>query len=120
MDSDDLYCKVYVAGVADAASLKAALADITGGSVQGRCISTPPLEVDVFDQSRHMPADAGDDFVRWPFYLEVGATAGAGEFAAWLAALAALLNNMAARGLRVVASGDFENELAAKRRAASA
>jgi hypothetical protein len=94
---DELYCKVYVKGVAGAAALKAVVAELAN---------------DVFDQSRHVPADVGNEFVRWPAYLEVGASGGGVDFVGWLAALAALMHGLRARGLSVAASCDFEDALA--------
>jgi hypothetical protein len=109
---DELYCKVYVKGVAGAAALKAVVAELANGAVERRHVSAPPLTIDVFDQSRHVPADVGNEFVRWPAYLEVGASGGGVDFVGWLAALAALMHGLRARGLSVAASCDFEDALA--------
>ena len=112
----DLYCKVYVAGAPDIAALKALVADTAGTAVERRTVRTALLEVDVFDQSRHVPAEAGDDFVRWPYYLEIEAADDQVTFDAFLAAIAGLLNGLRTRGLRVMASCDFEEQLAAAMR----
>jgi len=109
-DEEAPYCKVYIRG-ADDAALKALIVQLTGGSAQRRHIAAPPLDIDVFDQSRHVPADAGDDFVRWPAYLEIGSTAADVSFNAFVAALALLLDGLRARGLGVVPSCSFEAEL---------
>jgi hypothetical protein len=108
---EDLYCKVYVAGAPDIAALKATLADVAKAGFERRTVRTRFLEIDVFDQSRHMSADPGDDFVRWPAYLEIFA-ADEVSFDDFLAALGAMLNSLRERGLRVVASCEFESELA--------
>jgi hypothetical protein len=112
MPDDELYCKVYVAGAANHAALKALVAEVARAGVHLRTVSAPPLEIDVFDQSRNTPAKTGDDFVRWPAYLEIGASAADVDAEAFVAALARLLNGLRARGLRVVAACDFEDALA--------
>jgi hypothetical protein len=76
----------------------------------GQCA---PLEIDVFDQSRHPPAEPGDHFVRWPAYLEIEASTVDVAAEAFVSTLARLLNGLRTRGLRVVAACDFEDTLAA-------
>ena len=107
---EDLYCKVYVDGASNSTSLISTIADVANGQVKRRTVRTPFLEVDVFDQSRHVKADAGDDFVYWPSYLEVFAADGV-SFDAFVQAMADLLDGLGERGLRVVASCDFEEQI---------
>ncbi len=109
---EDLYCKVYVTGAPDIVALKATIAEVTSASFDGRTARTPVLEIDVFDQSRHQPPNPGDDFVRWPAYLEIFAADGA-SFEAFVAALARTLKALQKKALRVVASCDFEDKVAA-------
>lgn len=118
MDDDALYCKVYVKGASDAAALRALVAQCTQGQVLRRNVLAPPLDIDVFDQGRHGPADADDHFVLWPTYLEVAATGQGESFGTYLTALARLLNALHARGMRVAASCSFEDALARARQAA--
>jgi hypothetical protein len=101
--TDDLYCKVYLTGVADRQRLEVALAQASKG-VAG-------LSIDIFS-NRHDPPLTPDDFVRWPFYLEIEpADPQASSFDAFLAALASVLTALRAQGLRTVASCDFETAL---------
>jgi hypothetical protein len=88
----------------DHAALKTLVAEVAGGSVHLRTVSAPPLEIDVVDQSRHAPAEPGDDFLHWPAYLEIFASAADVDAQAFVAALARLLNGLRARSLRVVAA----------------
>ena len=108
---DDLYCKVYITGAPDIASLKATIASVAGARLERRTIRTSSLEIDIFDQFRHESDDPGADFVRWPAYLEVFAADGV-DFEAFLTELAKMLNGLLGRRLRVVPSCDFESLLA--------
>lgn len=115
-DDAGLYCKVYVQGAADATALKALLAELTGGALQRRNVAAPPLDIDVFDRGRHVPAHAGTAFTQWPHYLEIAASPADTAPARFTAALAALLDALQGRGLEVRASCSFEEELALARR----
>lgn len=117
--SDDLYCKVYLAGAADGGAAKAAISAATGQLFERRGAQVAGLRVDVFDngQPGRKATDADDDFVRWPVYLEIEPTDTGMTRRAFIAALAGLLNSLDAQGLRSVASCDFEDELAAAQRA---
>lgn len=117
--SDDLYCKVYLAGAADSATAKAAICAATGRPFERRGAQVAGLRVDVFDNGQPGPkaTDTDDDFVRWPVYLEIEPLDADMSRAGLIAALAGLLDSLAAHGLRSVASCDFEDELAAARQA---
>ncbi|MBG6081780.1 hypothetical protein [Rubrivivax gelatinosus] len=117
--SDDLYCKVYLAGAADSAAAKAAISAATGQRFERRGAQVAGLRVDVFDngQPGSKAADADDDILRWPVYLEIEPMDADMVQPAFVAALAGLLNGLDAHGLRSVASCDFEDELAAARQA---
>jgi hypothetical protein len=117
--SEDLYCKVYLAGAADSAAAKAAISAATGQRFERRGAQVAGLRIDVFDnrQPGAKASDADDDFVRWPVYLEVEPMDADVAQPAFIAALAGLLNSLDAHGMRSVASCDFEDELAAARQA---
>jgi hypothetical protein len=112
---EDMYCKVYVDGASNVTSLATTIADVVDGRLERRTVQTPLFELDIFDQSRHSIANANKNFVHWPAYLEVFAADGIG-FDAFVVALGQMLNGLSDRGLQVVASCDFEDELAAARR----
>jgi hypothetical protein len=123
--SDDLYCKVYVmgtagtAGVLSAAVVQAAVSAATGQPFQRRSTQAHGLAIDVFEADARATASAADrgDFLRWPVYLEIEPAHGTLGLPAFIEALARLLNALNARGLRTVASCDFEDALAAAQRA---
>ncbi|MBK1690200.1 hypothetical protein [Rubrivivax gelatinosus] len=116
--SDDLYCKVYLAGAADSAAAKAAISAATGQRFERRGAQVAGLRVEVFDngQPGWKATDADDDFVRWPVCLEVEPMDADMAQPAFITALAGLLNRLDAQGLRSVPSCNFEDELAAARR----
>lgn len=116
--ADDLYCKLYVTGAADAAALKAVITAATGQPFERRTSTVNGLVVDVFDSGqRDAQAAASDDFVRWPTYLEIEPVDDTMAEDAFIAALAGLMNQLNTRGLRTVASCDFEDALAAAQQA---
>ncbi len=117
--SDELYCKVYLAGAADSAAAKAAISAATGQLFERRGAQVAGLRVEVFDngQPGWEASDADDDFLHWPVYLEIEPMDAEMALPAFIAALAGLLNRLDAHGLRSMASCDFEDELAAARQA---
>ena len=124
MQGADLYCKLYVAGAADADALTVALNEITRshGAPDAGLVRTAALNISVHAESRHLPLnDEQDDFVLWRHYLEIDAADTHTGFEAFLAGLVEVIVGLRARGLRVVAACDFEDTLeAALRGAASA
>ena len=103
----------HVTGAPDIAALESAVPEAAGSILHRRTVRTDVLEVDIFYEKHGLPSDTGDDFVALPYYLEVEAANESVTFDAFVAALASLLNRLRARGLRVVASCDFEDQLAA-------
>ena len=108
---EDLYCKIYLDGGSDVHVVKALVVEITRGSLEGRTVGAHGLLIDVFE-NKQVPGvvAARDDFVHWPFYLEVEASHGV-KFDEYLASLASLLIELRSNGLRVVPSCDFETQL---------
>jgi len=116
---DDLYCKVYVSGARDTELLKTAVSSVVGATVEVSEVRTPVLTVRVGAESRHLPTThVGDDFVKWPHYLEIDAADERVGLDAFVAAIAQLVSGLRARGLRTVAACEFEDELEAALRGA--
>ena len=121
MQGEDLYCKLFVAGAADYDALSEAVNAITGGS--GASGADPAevlvLEIYVKSQSRHLPlSDEQDDFMLWRHYIDIDAADAHTPFDAFFAEVVRLVVGLRARGLRVVAACDFEDELEAAVRGA--
>lgn len=118
----DLFCHLYVAGApseqALAQCVDAALRRHLPGS---SCAQHPLLDVTVRAECRHLPLDdAQDDFVRWRHHITADAATAAVDFDRYLHALAQLVADLRAQGLRVVAACDFEDELNAAAKQAAA
>ena len=47
--------------------------ELTGGVVELRTVRAAVLQVAVFRNGRYVYENAGDEFVRWPYYLDVEA-----------------------------------------------
>ncbi|MDO4724045.1 MAG: hypothetical protein Q4A97_04710 [Comamonadaceae bacterium] len=112
----ELYCTLYVAGAADPDALAAVLGDIAQGHVThgAALVQTPLLDMAVHAESRHLPlSDAQDDFTLWRHFVEVNAADDEITCQAFLAALAHVVAALRARGLRVAAACDFEEQLEA-------
>ena len=114
--SQDLYCKLFVAGAVDDDQLSAAVDAIA--PPQG-ARQASQLDIFVHAQIRHLPLDdTQDDFLLWRHYLDVEAANVQTSFDDFLAELTQLVIGLRAHGWRVVAACDFEDELAAAVRAA--
>ncbi|PAT33906.1 hypothetical protein CK625_13175 [Vandammella animalimorsus] len=101
--------------------LAAALGDMAQGHVtQGAAwVQTPLLDMAVHAESRQLPlSDTQDDFSLWRHFVEVNAADDAITLQAFSAALAPVVAALRARGLRVVAACDFEEQLEAAVQAA--
>jgi hypothetical protein len=108
----ELYCKVYLDGDGNAASIKQMIADVLRGNLTRRTIRSETLLIDVFDNRKAGASESPDDFVRWPYYLEVEPIDPHIKFDSYVSALAFFLNGLRKKGLSVVPSCDFEDELA--------
>lgn len=111
---EDLYCKAYAAGAPDATALTTIIADASNAEANGRTVKTAGLDVDVFSLGRHGSADLGGEVDLWPYELDAFAAEGVKQ-PGFVAALAQRSNTRQRGGLRVVASCNFESDLAAAR-----
>jgi hypothetical protein len=111
---DDPFCALYVDTPLDHRALLRAISGLTAGTEEMRTVSSADLEITVLegDYPRSQLAEAPDDFVRFPYVLEVNpGPALADDHDAYVTRLGALLLAMSALGLRVVAACDFEERL---------
>lgn len=113
MMSDDLYCKVYLDGVSDLNVIKTLLVEAVGSPIEGRTMQTSELLIDIFDNRSAGPPASLDDFVRWPFYLEIEPRNNDdAELDSFLEKLAEVLKIIVGKGLRAIPSCAFEERLA--------
>jgi hypothetical protein len=104
--SDDLYCKVYLKGPPSLEAMRTVLTGVTGVAFDRRTLTTGPLIIDLLANVD----GSGEDFVTWPFYLEIDATTGA-EAAPFIAEIRRLLTGLQAASVQTVPSCDFEDQL---------
>ncbi len=121
IQGEDLYCKLFVAGAADADALTVAVDDISVGAVMpGDGPGHSVLDIAVHAQVHHLPLDdKQDDFLLWRHYLDIEAVSADTTFEVFLVEVVRLIIGLRARGLRVVAACNFEDTLDAAVRAAS-
>ncbi len=110
--SPDLYCKVYVDGNVSHASLITLISTLLDGRVERRSVSGTYFVADVFVNKQAKFIAEPDDFVEWPFYLEIEPDNAQNiDPQLYLNSLASLLSALNAKGLKVVPACGFENEL---------
>lgn len=110
--SDDLYCKIYLKPLAPVERVRLQIANLTGGSLNIRTVTTADLVIDIFEQRETDGADRNDNFLKWPYYLEVELNVekdmGKVHF---IAEIKELLSKLRRSDFSVVPSCDFEDEL---------
>ena len=96
--SQDLHCKLFVAGAIDDDVLSAAVDAIA--PPQGTPHASP-LDITVHAQVRHLPLDdTQDDFLLWRHTLDVEAADARTPFALYFGELVQLVMGLRARGWR--------------------
>lgn len=111
---DDLFAKFYVDTTLDHGRLLAAVARILGGEVSRFTVESPVVEADVRPNDDHRSpqrASAPDDFVYFPFTLDVEPAGGGTDLDAFLAAISAIMVGLAEADMRVVVACDWEDRL---------
>lgn len=111
--TDDLYCKVYLDATFSVASVRELMATLTEGTLKGRSIFSKELMIDVFENKTKSADYPPNDFVQWPFYLEIEPSGDNISFDTYLSALASVLRGLQAQDIRVTPSCDFEDQLLA-------
>jgi hypothetical protein len=80
-----------------------------GGTIALRTVQIDTLVIDVFQNSQG--DSLTEDFVQWPFYLEVGPGEGSLSRGRFIAELRALLQRLRDSEVDAVPACDFEDEL---------
>lgn len=112
MDSQELYCKIYLNTNRDRAWLLQELADQCRGVLDGRTVNSSELVVDVSRNEDYDPTRAQDPdgFVYFRYYLDVLPADGI-ERTPYIEAIRRLLLFFLQMDISAVASCDFESEL---------
>lgn len=105
--TDHDYCKLYIRSDGTRDALLSAISAALGAPSRGWTVAAGSLLVDCLVNKG--PRD-GDDFVRWPHYLEIDRADGA-DAAAFVADVQRLIDALRAGAMQVVASCDFEDQL---------
>ena len=109
----DSYCKVYLDSGLGTTEIKTLVRSIVGGSIDGRTVDVDGVHFDVFENRPFGRTLSLDDFVRWPFYLEIEPSGdNAGKADEFVSLIVLLLVGLRENGVRAVASCDFEERLA--------
>ena len=108
---DDLSCTIYLRPNAPPNDMKEFIARLTGGAVIiQRTVQTDALQIDVFQNKQG--TSMTEDFVLWPFYLEVESAAASVTRDAFIDGLRALLQGLRENHVDAIPACDFEDELA--------
>lgn len=112
MDTQDLYCKIYVNSEQDRSALLRQVAALCLGAVTGRTVSSTELVIDISrnEDSDPVRADASDGFVYFPYYMDVLPANGVGR-TIYIAAIRKLILGLRQMAGDTVAACDFEDEL---------
>jgi hypothetical protein len=111
----DLVTTMYVRWPGDVDSLAQVVAPLVGGEVQQfNQVTGPVLELDVEENEERDDERAAadrDGFLYFPYYLEMEPAAPDAGESGVIAAVAALLEGLAAAGAQVVTAAAFEDQL---------
>jgi hypothetical protein len=110
--NQELFCSICVDSAATAAATAAIVAAITGGVVKGRGVDCSWAYIVVDDDygDHDIRFEDPDDFLGWPTLLEVMPPDDA-KRPDVLGGVTSLMNGLLRRGLRVLAKGDYAEEL---------
>jgi hypothetical protein len=112
-DEEILYCKIFVEGSLSRDDLTALLCNGLHGVATGNTIIASHLEIDVIDNddfvARSKRRDP-NDFVHFPYFLDVEPATGA-ERLGYVARVGDTLKVLERGGLQAVAACSFEDEL---------
>lgn len=107
---EDLYCKIYVDAPIDKEALKQVLLEISGGRLVALTVTTDFFELSVF-RTRPGALCGLDDFLYWPYYLEIEPVNDGTDEEVYMSALASMIRELEARGFGAVPSCSFEDRL---------
>ncbi|WP_444929706.1 hypothetical protein ACJJIF_18230 [Microbulbifer sp. SSSA002] len=105
----DLCCKIFVNAKLSGDQLISWLLESFPGDIDGRTLITPLFEMDVIS-NEDFDKDKLDDFVFYPFYLEIDASDEAEEVD-YISETGNLLRVLRSSDYAAVAACDFEEQL---------
>ena len=111
---EDLFAKFYVDSSLEHGSLLATVARILDGEVDNWTVESQVVEADVRpndDYGSPEGASSPDDFVYFPYTLDVEPVAGDTKLQAFLGAISKIMVGLADSGMRVVVACDWEDRL---------
>lgn len=110
----DLTCRLYVDGSANLEELATLLLQIVDGKRVGRTISTSSFEIDLEKSEDFDPIRSNevDGFLFWSMGAYLEPLSNSISEKSYIVAVSTLIKEMRERGLRVVASCDFEDDIA--------
>ncbi len=111
---NELYAKVYVDQGVKHDDLISIVADAVGGEASRWTVEAPGLEIDVRPNDDHRSPQRtldADDFVYFPFALDVEAVNDGVSVEAFVGLLSKLMLNIRSAGPRLVVACDWESEL---------
>jgi hypothetical protein len=112
MDIDG-YCKVFIDSDKSKENLIESIFLVTESTKKNRSITTKLMEIDVFNNSIFRKSSENQSsFVEWPYYLEIEPVDAAVSWEDYISSLRSLVVELRHLGFNVVASCDFEDQLA--------
>ena len=112
MDTEGLYCKIYVNSEQDRTTLLRQVAALCLGAVTGRTVNSTELVVDISrnEDSDPVRAQTPDGFVYFHYYMDVLPADGV-DRGSYIAAIRKLILGLTKMAGDTVAACDFEDEL---------
>jgi hypothetical protein len=116
VDTQELYCKIFVSTEQDRSWLLQQVARLSAGTVTGRTVNSAELLVDASRNEDYDPARVLETggFVYFRYYLDVVPADGV-ERQAYIDSVRRLLLGISQTGVCAVAACDFESELSDSR-----
>jgi len=116
VDTQELYCKIFVSTEQDRSWLLQQVARLSAGTVTGRTVNSAELLVDASRNEDYDPARVLETggFVYFRYYLDVVPADGV-ERQAYIDSVRRLLLGISQTGASAVAACDFESELSDSR-----
>lgn len=108
-DYEGISCKIYLVADIKPKEFGMTIAEIVGASYKLGSIEIGSLSIDTtYDKFGRFDSD---DFVEWPFFIDVYAANEAIARETYISAVRKILSDLRANGFRAVPACDFEDEL---------